>query len=230
MSGTLYVVATPIGNLEDLTFRAKRILSEVDMIVCEDTRVTSRLLAAYDIRKTLRSLHEHTTPAQMAALIRELIGGKSVAYVSDAGTPGVNDPGGKMVEAAYEAGIRVEPIPGVSALTAAISVCGFAMDDFTYLGFVPHKKGRQTFFKLVAERTDPSVFFESTHRMLKTIEELEKSLAPNRMVYVGRELTKMHETSYRGTVAEIHQALDATSWKGEFVIIIGPERKALPKA
>lgn len=224
MPGTLYIVATPIGNLEDLTQRALRILQEVDVIVCEDTRVTSKLLAFYDIRKPLLACHEHTSERAYQRFIDRLRAGESLAYVSDAGTPGVNDPGGKLVEAAYLACISVVPIPGVSALTAAVSVCGFPMDKFTYLGFLPHKKGRETLFREMAERPTPSAFFESTHRILKTLEILKKLLPPHRPVFIARELTKLHETLYRGSIDEVEKALQATSTKGEFVVIVGPGR------
>lgn len=222
MSGILSLVATPIGNLEDITLRAVRILGEADMILCEDTRVTSKLLAHLGIRKPLRSLHEHSQWSVIDQYIDQLKKGASLVSVCDAGTPGVNDPGGKLVEAAYAAGIHIQPIPGPSALTAAISVCGFPMDDFVYMGFVPHKKGRETFFREVAERPLPTIFFESTHRIEKALDGLAKFLEPTRLLFCGRELTKMHETLYRGTLDEVRQSLQATSLKGEFVFIIGP--------
>jgi 16S rRNA (cytidine1402-2'-O)-methyltransferase len=225
MSGTLSIVATPIGNLRDITLRALETLKSSDLIACEDTRVTSKLLAAYEISKPLRSLHEHTTSSNLTRVVDELRQGKRVSYVSDAGTPGVNDPGGKLVAAAMEAGIRVEPIPGPSALTTAISVCGFPMDEFTYLGFVPHKKGRQMFFQGISASKHPSVFFESTHRIEKTLHALTEALDPKRLIFVGRELTKIHETVYRGIAADVAKYIEATSRKGEFVIIVGPQRK-----
>jgi 16S rRNA (cytidine1402-2'-O)-methyltransferase len=222
MSGTLYVVATPIGNLEDITLRALRILKESDAIACEDTRVTGKLLSHYEIKRSMIALHEHSTDASIKRVVLELTQGKSIAYVSDAGTPGVNDPGGKLVAAAIEQGVKVEPIPGASALTAAISVCGFPMDDFHYAGFIPHKKGRQTFFQDVSAREIPTVFFESTHRIGKAMESLAATLSQDRKIFIGRELTKLHETLYRGTVDEVAKQLQATSSKGEFVIIVGP--------
>lgn len=222
MPGILYVVATPIGNLEDLTMRASRVFSGVDGILCEDTRVTSKLLAHLEIRKPLVSLHEHTDERRLDALIERIALGESYAYVSDAGTPGMNDPGGKLVERAFAAGIQVIPIPGASALTAAISVCGFAMDEFTYLGFVPHKKGRETFFRELAARETASVFLESTHRIQKTMESLAAHLHSSRQIFIGRELTKLHETLYRGTIDEVRATLQATSTKGEFIVVIGP--------
>ena len=221
MMGTLFVVATPIGNLEDVTLRALRVLREVDAIACEDTRVSGKLLKHHEIKKPLYALHHHSEAGHYNRLLDELMLGKSIAYVSDAGTPGMNDPGGKLVELCVEHGITVSPIPGASVLTTAISVCGFPMDDFYYGGFVPHKRGRQAFFKEVAERSIPTIFLESTHRIEKTMVALASSLSKERMIFVGRELTKMHETLYRGTVDEVMKQLQATSLKGEFVIIIG---------
>jgi 16S rRNA (cytidine1402-2'-O)-methyltransferase len=222
MSGTLSVIATPIGHLEDLTKRAIRLFGEVSAILCEDTRVTAKLMAHLGLRTSLLSLHEHTSEAGIERVIQRLQSGESLAYVSDAGTPGVNDPGGKLVARALEMGIRVEPIPGPSALTAAISVCGFPMDEFLYLGFVPQKKGRETFFREVAEREIPSIFFESTHRIEKTLQALKAHLPEKRLVFIGRELTKMHETLYRGHIDEVIAALHSTSLKGEFVLIVAP--------
>lgn len=225
MSGTLCVVATPIGHLKDITLRALETLKACDVIVCEDTRVTSKLLSAYDISKPLKSIHEHASEGAVERIIDLLREGKHLAYVSDAGTPNVNDPGGKLVQAAFEAGMRIEAIPGPSALTAAISVCGFPMDEFTYLGFIPHKKGRKTFFEEIAGRRTPSAFLESTHRIEKTMESLVTTLSANRKIFIGRELTKMHETLYRGTASDVQKRVLGSSTKGEFVIIVGPETK-----
>ncbi|HVM90704.1 MAG TPA: 16S rRNA (cytidine(1402)-2'-O)-methyltransferase [Verrucomicrobiae bacterium] len=222
MSGTLWLVATPIGNLEDLTARAVRVLGEADSIVCEDTRVTIKLMNHLGLTKPLVSLHEHSNPKALASLLARLAAGERLAYVCDAGTPGMNDPGGKLVQAALEAGIAVSPIPGPSALTAAISVCGFPMDEFAYVGFIPHKKGRETLFKEMAGRESPTIFLESTHRIMKTLDALAKHLEPTREIFLGRELTKMHETLYRGMIKNVIQRLEATSTKGEFICIIGP--------
>jgi 16S rRNA (cytidine1402-2'-O)-methyltransferase len=219
------MVATPIGNLKDITLRAFEVLRGADLIVCEDTRVTSKLLARHDIRKPLMSLHEHSGDTALAKIIKAVEEGKGVAYVSDAGTPGLNDPGGKLVEAAFAAGIKVEPIPGASALTAAISVCGFPMDEFVYLGFAPHKKGRQTMFTEIAADKRPCVMLESTHRIQKTLEALAGVLDERRLIFLGRELTKMHETLYRGTCREVMDQLAKTSSKGEFTLIVGPQPK-----
>jgi 16S rRNA (cytidine1402-2'-O)-methyltransferase len=221
MSGLLLVVGTPIGNLEDITARAVRVLGEADAIACEDTRVTSKLLAHLSIAKPLVSVHEHSNMKAVTTLVSRLKAGERIAYVCDAGTPGMNDPGGKLVEAASEAGIKIEVIPGPSSLTAAISICGFPMDEFVYIGFIPHKKGRETLFKQMAEREAPTIFLESTHRIMKTLEALAKHLDPARKIFVGRELTKMHETHYRGLITDVVQQLKATSTKGEFIVIIG---------
>jgi 16S rRNA (cytidine1402-2'-O)-methyltransferase len=218
----LSLVATPIGNLKDVTQRALDTLAAADVIACEDTRVTLKLLNAYGIRKPLISVHEHATERKIAEVIAMLKDGKNIAYASDAGTPGVNDPGGKLVEAALKEGIPVEPIPGASALTAAISVCGFPMHDFTYVGFIPHKKGKQTELKAIADRSGATVFFESSHRILKTLEAFKEIVDAKRLLFVGRELTKMHETLYRGTIDEVLERLHTTSLKGEFVVIVAP--------
>jgi 16S rRNA (cytidine1402-2'-O)-methyltransferase len=225
MPGKLSIVATPIGNLEDVTLRALKTLKECDEIACEDTRVTGKLMSLLEMKKPLSSLHEHSTDSAILRILKSIREGSHIVYVCDAGTPGVNDPGGKLVQAAFEAGIPVEPIPGVSAMTTAISVCGFPMDDFVYSGFVPHKKGRETFFAEVSERKVCTIFFESTHRIDKCIESLKKHLDPTRNIFVGRELTKMHETLYRGTAETVQVALKATSTKGEFVLIVGPKPK-----
>lgn len=225
MIGALTIVATPIGNLEDITTRAIRTLHDADLIVCEDTRVTSKLLHAYDIHKPLSSVHEHSQEKKVDHIIDEIRGGKNIVYVCDAGTPGMNDPGGKLVEAAHAQGIRVIPIPGASALTAAISVCGFPMDDFAYVGFAPHKKGRKTFFADLADRRESIIFLESTHRIEKCLDELVVSIQPSRLICVCRELTKMHEHVYRGTAEEVRQAIKDDDSRGEFTLVIGPKPK-----
>lgn len=216
--GTLFVVATPIGNLSDVTERAVATLRASDVVCCEDTRVTAKLLAAYDIKLPLLSLHEHSDDATIAKVVALLAQGKQVSYVSDAGTPGVSDPGGKLVAAAASAGICVVPIPGPSAMTAALSVAGFPAEPFVFVGFPPHKKGRNTFFADITARNDAVVLYESTHRIMKTL----AALPQERVALVGRELTKLHETLYRGTVAEVTAQLEKTSTKGEFVIVLAP--------
>ncbi|MEK7655300.1 MAG: 16S rRNA (cytidine(1402)-2'-O)-methyltransferase [Patescibacteria group bacterium] len=223
MKGKLYVVATPIGNMKDITQRAVDVLREVDIVICEDTRVTGKLLSTLGIKKPLKSLHEHTELEKLNRLVEELSDGISAAYTSDAGTPGLSDPGGKLVAVAAEKDIVTIPIPGPSALAAAVSVCGFPMSQFSFLGFPPTKKHRSFFFDKISGDQSPCVFYESTHRILKTLEELRKRLSANRKIFIGRELTKMHEQIYRGMISEVIDQLTKSSQKGEFVIVVGPE-------
>lgn len=219
---TLYIVATPIGNLEDLSLRAARILRESSLILCEDTRVTAKLLSHLEAKVPLQSVHEHTNDAQMDRLLMRVGNDDSIAYTCDAGTPGMNDPGGKLVSRALKLGFKIVPIPGPSALTAAISVCAFPMEHFFYRGFLPHKKGRVSLFKEMAEREESVVFLESTHRMEKAMAGLKEAMSPTRLLWVGRELTKQYETLYRGTIDEVTEALKASSWKGEFICVLAP--------
>lgn len=218
--GTLSVVATPIGNLEDITLRALRVLKECDAVLAEDTRVTKKLLSHYGIDKPAISCHEHTDEAKLARLVAEMREGKSFAYVTDAGTPGLSDPGNKLVSLAVAADVGVVPVPGVSALATIVSVAGIDMREFIFLGFPPHKKGRETFFKRVAACGIPTIYYESPHRVVKNL-ELLASLAPETNVIVGRELTKMFEEVVRGTVDEVKGFFEAnpSKVKGEFVIV-----------
>ncbi|MBU1032609.1 MAG: 16S rRNA (cytidine(1402)-2'-O)-methyltransferase [Patescibacteria group bacterium] len=224
MNGKLFIVATPIGNLKDITERAIETLRAVDSIVCENNRVSSKLLTAYNIKKPLLGLHEHSSDKRMAGLIDQLKSGKKMAYISDAGTPGISDPGGKLVASAFEQGIDVVPIPGASALITAVSACGFPMDHFEFLGFAPTKKGRETFFREIGEREHPSIFYESKHRIEKTLSALASELTPNRAVFVARELTKMHESLYRGTIDQVMEMMKNSSLKGEFVVIVASSK------
>lgn len=225
MSGTLSLVSTPIGNLNDVTLRAIATLSAADIIACEDTRVTRKLLDAHGISgKRLVSIHQHSSDRSLDDLLDEANTGKRIAYASDAGTPGVNDPGGKLVARAFAREIAIEVIPGASALTAAIAACGFPMEHFVNAGFIPIKKHRAATLRAISEREESTVFFESTHRIMKTLDELTGVLDAKRPIYIGRELTKLHETHYRGSIADVIAALRRTSTKGELVIVIGPER------
>lgn len=222
MSGTLYVVATPIGNLDDLTYRAVRILGEVDRIACEDTRHTGQLLGRYGISKPLVSYHEHNEAARSEELLGDLLGGKSVALVSDAGTPLISDPGYRLVKAAREQGVAVSPIPGPSALTAALSASGLPTDAFVFLGFPPSKAGARR--KLIEEcRAWPMtlVFYEAPHRILDTLADVAAALG-GRPVVLAREVTKLHEEFLRGTAAELLDALRVRPpLKGEITLMIG---------
>jgi len=217
----LYIVATPIGNLEDITQRALRILTRVDVILCEDTRHTLQLLNHFDIKKKLISYHQHSKLQKIDQIINLLKGGKNLALVSDAGTPALSDPGGVLVnEVNNQLGDQVEiiPIPGVAALTALISVSGIPSDKFEFLGFLPHKKGRQTLFQKIAESKTTIYFYESPHRIMKTLDALVAVLDDDRQVVIGRELTKKFETIYRGNIKEVKQVLENDEVKGEFVV------------
>ncbi len=217
----LYLVATPIGNLADFTHRAENILAEVDFVLAEDTRVTKKLLDHYKISTKTLTWHQHSGEHDWQKIKSLLEAGSDIALVTDAGTPGVSDPGGQLVaKVAQELPtVKIIPIPGVSALTAIMSVAGVALDDFLFLGFLPHKKGRQTLLTEIKESKRPVIFFESVHRILKALESLSDS---EKKLIVGRELTKAFETIYRGTAKEILEILekDKSQLKGEFVIIV----------
>lgn len=219
--GTLSIVATPIGNLEDITLRAIRVLKEADAIFCEDTRVTSKLLARYEIvGKTLVRADEASEEKAAQKAIALLEEGKNIAYVSDAGTPGISDPGARLVARAREAGAHIVAIPGPSALTAALSIAGnYKGPSFIFLGFLPHKKGRHTALKEIAAEKRTVVLYESPHRILKLLEELE--ILGERPITIARELTKIHEEMLSGTAYELRMRLDtAGATRGEFVVII----------
>jgi 16S rRNA (cytidine1402-2'-O)-methyltransferase len=217
--GTLYVVATPIGNLEDITLRALRTLKEVDVIYAEDTRVTAKLLARYEIKKPVFRLDEAKETLKAKEVIARLESGEKIAYVSDAGTPGISDPGTRLVAACREAGFQPITIPGPSALTAALSVAGVEAAEFVFMGFLPHKKGRQTALKGMAGEERVIVLYESTHRIMKLFEELD-SIVPDRRLTVLRELTKIHEEVFSGTAYELKMRFETSPSKGEFVVIV----------
>jgi len=215
----LYIVATPIGNLSDITLRAIETLKSVDLIACEDTRVTKKLLNRFDIKKQTISFHQHSKVEKVDYLIDQIKQGKSIALVTDAGTPGISDPGGILVAEAIKNQIDVEPIPGPSAMTTLISASGIPMNRFTFLGFIPHKKGKQTLIKEIVKSKYPVVFYESTHRILKTLESIK--LASDEVnVVLGRELTKKFETIYRGNISDVLDQIKKDTQKGEFVVII----------
>lgn len=217
----LYIVATPIGNLEDITYRAVRVLGSVATVACEDTRVTRRLLAHYGIDVPTVALHQHTSDAAIAALTARLTAGEDMALVTDAGTPGVSDPGNQLVAAAVAAGVAVSPVPGPSALAALVSVAGIDMQRFLFLAYPPHKKGRETFMRRVADSDVPVVYYDSVHRVVKNLTLLGE-VAPDVRVIIGRELTKMFEEIVRGSVADVlaHYATHPDRIKGEFVVIV----------
>jgi 16S rRNA (cytidine1402-2'-O)-methyltransferase len=222
MPGRLYVVSTPIGNLEDITYRAVRILKEVDWVACEDTRTTRRLLDHYGISKPTVSYHEHNETERAAELIARIEQGESGALVSDAGTPLLSDPGYRLVHAAAEAGVRVDALPGPSALLAGLVVSGLPTDRFLFVGFFPAKQGqRRHLLESLAEEAATLVFYEAPHRIVETLEDITASLGERRVV-VARELTKIHEEVLRGTADEIRESLmTRDAIRGEFVVMIG---------
>ncbi len=227
---TLYIVATPIGNLEDITLRALRVLKEVDTVLCEDTRVTKKLLSHYDIHTPTVSYHSQSSVTKEEHVLDLLETGKDLALVSDAGTPTISDPGARLVSRVLErfgdgteAEVRIEVIPGASSLTAALSVAGVPASEFLFLGFLPHKKGRETLFEEIASSSRTVVFFESPHRIMKTLGVLYEKV-PTRQIAVCRELTKIYEEVVRGTVAEVREVFtqDTSKVRGEFVVVVNP--------
>jgi len=222
----LYIVATPIGNLEDITKRALRILTEVDLILCEDTRTTKKLLEHYQIKTPTLSYHQHSGLQKIDYIINLLKQGKNLALVSDAGTPGISDPGNKLIEEIKESlkeEVKIIPIPGPSAVTTAASISGFPVDKFIFMGFPPAKRKRKKFFEEIIRQLVnlkyPVIFYESPHRILKTLNEL-KILNQNLKIVVARELTKKFETTYRGDVGKVIEEIEKDKIKGEFVVIV----------
>jgi 16S rRNA (cytidine1402-2'-O)-methyltransferase len=217
----LYIVSTPIGNLEDITLRALRILKEVNFICAEDTRTSKKLLDHYQIATPLTSFHAHSTDAKRQAIVRRLKAGETAALISDAGTPGISDPGWVLIRDCLDAGIKIVPIPGASALLSALVGSGLPMDKFVYLGFFPLKKGRQTLFKKLAEEERTMVFYESPMRVIRTLEQLKEYLPAATQVVVARELTKMFEEFIRGDLDSVLEQLKAKgSIKGEIVVLL----------
>lgn len=224
--GALYVVGTPIGNLGDITLRAIETLKGVDLVLCEDTRETKKLLSHFDIHKLTQAYHAQSKLSKIDDIIEMLREGKSLALVSDAGTPTISDPGVLLVKEirAQLPEARIVPIPGPSALVTALSVSGLPASEFTFLGFIPHKKGRETLFKYIRVSDRTVVCYESPHRIEKTLVSLCEHLEPERTVVIGRELTKMYEQIISGNPAEIKAFFDEhqEAVRGEFVVIIGP--------
>lgn len=218
----LYIVATPIGNLEDMTFRAVRILKEVNYIFAEDTRVTRKLLSHYEIENTVYRYDEHTKQHQIANIINLLKEEKDIALVTDAGTPCISDPGYELVDEAHKEGIKVVAVPGASALTSAISISGVNTRRFAFEGFLPKKKGRQTLFKDLAEEKDRAiVIYESPFRIEKTLKDIENFMGLREVVII-REITKIYEEVLKGTTSELIDKLEKNPIKGEIVLIIKP--------
>lgn len=225
--GTLSVVATPIGNLGDITLRALETLKAADVIACEDTRVTSKLLSRYEIQKPLLVYHARSGSLASTRVLGLLGEGKRVALVTDAGTPGISDPGSALVAIVRErlgSHVRIETIPGPSALAAALSIAGLPVAEFLFLGFLPHKKGRRTLFEMIAKESRAVVFYESPHRIKKALESLAEVLPSDRTVAVCRELTKIHEEVFVGAprAVAVEFAKRTESARGEFVVVVGP--------
>ncbi len=224
--GTLSVVSTPIGNLGDITVRALETLRGVDVIACEDTRVTAKLLARYAIKKPLLIFHARNARAGGARVLALLREGKHIALVTDAGTPGISDPGSELVARVRGAcpDARIEAVPGASALTAALSIAGVPISSFVFLGFLPHKKGRETLFAEIASAARTYIFYESPHRIGKTLASLMDTLSSERRVVVARELTKVHESVIAGTATEVADYFirHPDEVRGEFVVIVSP--------
>ena len=218
MGGTLYVVATPIGNLEDISARALRVLGEVDLIAAEDTRTTRKLLTRHELRVPMVSLFDANVRRRIPQLLAELDEGKSIALVSEAGTPLISDPGAHLVRAAAEAGYTVTPIPGPTAIAALLSVAGLPADKFTFLGFLPRRAGqRRRMIEAISEQEWPTVLYESPHRIIATLEALRETLG-DRDVVIGREMTKLHEEIFRGTVSDAIEHFQKP--RGEFTIVV----------
>ena len=233
MSGTLFVVATPIGNLEDLSPRARQTLADVDLIAAEDTRHTGRLLSHFGVQTRLLALHDHNETDRAEMVIRELAAGRSVALVSDAGTPLISDPGYRLVKAAHEAGINVSPIPGPSAMIAALSVAGLATDRFCFEGFLPaKKKGRRDALAGLANETRTMVFYESVHRMEDSVADMVEVFGGTRSVFLGREMSKMHEQCISTTLGELSRQVteNEITQKGELVIVVAGSDKVTSSA
>ena len=228
--GTLFVVATPIGNLDDLSPRARQVLSDADLIAAEDTRHTGRLLSHFGIKSRQIALHDHNEEAALVGIISDLKDGKSVALVSDAGTPLISDPGFRLLRAAHDEGIRVSPIPGPSAAITALSVCGLQVNEFCFTGFLPGKKAaRQKLLQTLAGESRTMIFYESVHRIAETTNDLTEVFGGERQIFVGRELSKLHEQCVRTDLqsAQVMLADGRIPLRGEFVLVVEGCSKAV---
>ncbi|MEJ6737121.1 MAG: 16S rRNA (cytidine(1402)-2'-O)-methyltransferase [Flavobacteriales bacterium] len=221
----LYIIPTPIGNLEDITLRALRILKEVDVILAEDTRTSSKLLKHYEISKKLVAHHQHNEHKSLDRVVEYIKAGETMALISDAGTPAISDPGFLLVRECIKHDVEIECLPGATAFVPALVNSGFPCDKFVFEGFLPHKKGRQTRLKLLAVENRTVIFYESTHRLLKTLNQLSEFFGEERQVSVSRELTKMHEETVRGTVTEVIEYYNNNVTKGEIVIVVEGAKK-----
>ncbi|MDA9642878.1 16S rRNA (cytidine(1402)-2'-O)-methyltransferase [bacterium] len=221
----IYLIPTPIGNLEDITLRAIRLLKEVDLILAEDTRVSIKLLKHFEIGTPLQSFHMHNEHKKVQTIVDQLKNGKTVALISDAGTPGISDPGFLLVREALKEGVEVQCLPGPTALIPALVQSGIPCDRFVFEGFLPPKKGRQTRLEQMALETRTQVFYESPHKLLKTLEQLVSFFGANRPVAVVREISKLYESTFRGSAQEGLDFFEAHPPKGEFVIVVEGVKK-----
>jgi 16S rRNA (cytidine1402-2'-O)-methyltransferase len=220
MAGILYIVPTPVGNLEDMTYRAIRVLKEADLILAEDTRTSSVLLKHYDIHGRLESHHKFNEHKTSAMIKERILAGLNVALISDAGTPGISDPGFLLVRTCVQEGIEVQTLPGATAFVPALVSSGYPCDRFCFEGFLPQKKGRQTRLKILAEQTHTMIIYESPFRLVKTLEQLAEFMGNERRASVSREISKLHEDTQRGTLLELATRYKQTPPKGEIVVIV----------
>ena len=220
----LYLVPTPIGNLEDITLRAIRILKEVDLILAEDTRNSGKLLKHYEIATPMQSHHMHNEHKTVEGIVRQIQNGKTIALISDAGTPAISDPGFLLTRACVEAGIEVDCLPGATAFVPALVNSGLPNDKFVFEGFLPVKKGRQTRLQILAEETRTIILYESPHKLLKTLSQFVEFFGADRPVSVSREITKLHEETVRGTAAEVLEHFEKKPPKGEIVVVVGGKK------
>lgn len=220
----LYLVPTPIGNLEDITLRAIRILKEADIILAEDTRNSGKLLKHYDINTPMQSHHMHNEHKTVEGIVRQILNGKTVALISDAGTPAISDPGFLLTRSCVEAGVEVDCLPGATAFVPALVNSGLPNDKFVFEGFLPVKKGRQTRLQTLAEESRTIILYESPHKLVKTLSQFSEYFGQDRQISVSREITKLHEETVRGTVAEILAHYEQKPPKGEIVIIVGGKK------
>ena len=223
--GKLYLVPTPIGNLEDMTFRAVKVLQEADLILAEDTRTSGKLLKHFDITTQMHSHHMHNEHKTVEGLVDRIKNGQTLALISDAGTPAISDPGFLLTRACVEAGLEVDCLPGATAFVPALVNSGLPNDKFVFEGFLPVKKGRQTRFLLLAEEERTMIFYESPHKLVKTLKNMVEFFGEDRSISVSREISKLHEETVRGTAAEVLKHFEVKAPKGEIVIIVGGKPK-----
>ncbi len=228
MAGILYIVPTPVGNLQDMTFRAVEVLKEADLILAEDTRTSSVLLKHYDIHRPLQSHHKYNEHQTVELVKERILSGLNVALISDAGTPGISDPGFLLARACAQEGIEVQTLPGATACIPAIVSSGLPCDKFAFEGFLPQKKGRQTLLQELSTETRTMVFYESPYRLVKTLEQMAQFFGPDRLCSVAREISKVHEEHRRGTLEEVADWFRAHEPKGEIVLVVAGAHPAKP--